>query len=401
MTPVATTIEAAAEAIALPPMLARILEWTAVNSGTRNAAGLAVIADMLSASFASLPGEVELVAPSSTDALDEAGRLVPVQAGHHLVLRVRPRAERRVLLTGHMDTVYGIDDPFQATTWLDERKLRGPGVLDMKSGLALMLAGLQAFEAIKPQLGYDVLINSDEETGSATSSALIRELAQGKIAALTYEPSLPGGIMARSRPGSGNFSAMVKGRSAHAGRNPDDGRNAVVAAADLALRLAASRRPGLAINPARLDGGGPNNVVPALAILRFNIRPTSAEDTADTQSLVSRLVGEVAAEHDVTIAIHGGIGRPAKPVDAATERLFSIVRSAAAALGDHVEWRDSGGVCDGNNIAGCGVLVIDTMGACGEFIHSPDEYLDVASLVPRSQLTALVLGRLDQTRGAI
>lgn len=319
-----------------------------------------------------------------------------VPTGRHMVLRVRPDAKRRVLLTGHMDTVYAADDPFQHCEWLDDHRLRGPGVLDMKSGLAVMLAGLQAYETAAPVLGYDVLINSDEETGSASSAALISSLAEAKIAALTYEPSLPNGDIARSRPGSGNYAVTIAGRSAHAGRNPDDGRNAIVAAADLALRLAKGRHALLSVNPAKIDGGGANNVVPALAVLRFNLRPRGPEQMAEACALVAETTAAVCAEHDVTIQMHGGISRPAKSINTATEHLFTLVAGAAAELGTPLSWRDSGGVCDGNNIAACGVPVIDTMGADGDHIHSPQEYLDVRSLVPKAQLTALVLKRLER-----
>ena len=316
--------------------------------------------------------------------------------GRHLVVRVRPNAERRVLLSGHMDTVFAADHPFQACDWIDGNRLRGPGTADMKGGIALMLAGVQAFERSEPNLGYDILINSDEETGSLSSARLIDELAHGKIAALTYEPSLPGGRMARARPGSGNFSAVVTGRSAHAGRNPEEGRNALLAAADLALRLAGLARPGLSVNPAAIDGGGPPNMVPWLAVLRFNMRPAAAKDMAAASMAVDELVDTVAARHDVAIRLHGGFGRPPKSVGDAEERLFRLVAAAAADLGEALSWADTGGVCDGNNISASGVPVIDTMGAAGGAIHSPDEYLLVDSLARRAALTALVLHRLDR-----
>lgn len=382
--------------IALAPMRAQVLAWTAINSGTANLSGLAAMAAELADAFAALPGSVMLEAPAPVEQVTAEGDLAPVEHGRHLVVRVRPEAERRVLLTGHMDTVFAADHPFQASEWLDGNRLRGPGAADMKGGLALMLAGLKAFEASGPSLGYDVLVNSDEETGSLSSALLIRTLAQGKLAALTYEPALPGGIMARARPGSGNFAAVVTGRAAHAGRNPEDGRNALVAAADLALRLYHARHPGLSVNPARIDGGGPNNIVPARAVLRFNLRPRGPGQAAEAQALIERLIAEVAAGHEVEIALHGGFGRPPKPVEAGAERLFALVAGAAADLGETLAWQDTGGVCDGNNIAACGVPVIDTMGARGDFIHSPHEYLDMDSLVARARLTALVLHRLEK-----
>jgi glutamate carboxypeptidase len=176
--------------------------------------------------------------------------------GQHLVVRVRPDANRRILLTGHMDTVFPADHAFQHQRWLDEETLNGPGVADMKGGIAVMLHALLAFEqtAAASSLGYDVLINSDEETGSLASAALIADLAAGKLAALTYEPAaLPDGTLAHERGGTGNYSITFTGRSAHAGRNPHEGRNAIVAAADLILRLKALESEEITINPAKLE----------------------------------------------------------------------------------------------------------------------------------------------------
>jgi glutamate carboxypeptidase len=303
----------------------------------------------------------------------------------------------QLLLTGHMDTVYGADHPFQELDWLDQVTLRGPGVADMKGGLAVMLAALEALETWggRARIGYEVVINSDEEVGSPGSAALIAGAARGKRAALTYEPAaLPDGTLAGARPGSGNFSLHVQGRSAHAGRNPQEGRNALVAAADLALRLDAAKRAGLSVNPARIDGGGPNNVVPDHAVLRVNLRPASGADQAEAEQALEGAIAAVSAARDVRIAMHGGFGRPAKPLDPAAERLFGLVRRCGAALGQDIAWRASGGVCDGNNIAACGVPVVDTMGVRGGAIHSSDEYLIVDSLAERARLSALVLMRL-------
>ncbi len=386
------------EPVAAAPILDRTLAWAAVNSGTGNLPGLAAMAALLAEAFTELPGTIELAEPAPVERIAPDGTAQPVTHGRHLVLRVRPGAARRVLLTGHMDTVFAADHPFQHCDWLDPATVRGPGTADMKGGIALMLAGLAAFEAAGPALGYDVLINSDEETGSLSSAALIRDLAQGKLAALTYEPALPGGIMARARPGSGNFAAVVTGRSAHAGRNPADGRNALVAAGDLALRLAAAARPGLSFNPARIDGGGPNNMVPDRAILHFNVRPRGPAEADAAAGAIEEGIAAVCSRHGVAIHLHGGFGRPPKPVTPASERLFALVAGAAADLGQRLDWQDTGGVCDGNNIAACGVPVIDTMGACGGSIHSPDEFLLVDSLAERARLTALVLHRID--RGA-
>ena len=394
LTPAEAALVASVDAA---PMLDQVLAWSAINTGTGNLAGLAEYLGLLTNEFAALPGEIALVDPAKVGAIAADGREIAVAYGRHMVLRVRPTANRRFLLTGHMDTVFPADHAFQTTRWLDNETLNGPGVADMKGGIAVILAALKAFEssAAASGVGYDVLLNSDEETGSLSSAPLIAELAAGKIAALTYEPAaLPDGTLAGARGGSGNYSLIVTGKSAHAGRNPQDGRNAILAAAALALGLKALERPGLSINPAKIDGGSANNVVPDHAVLRFNIRPMETGLADQFNRDLNALIATISAEHDVSIHRHGGISRPPKPLDPPAERLFELVRDCGAALGQSIRWQSSGGVCDGNNIAACGVPVVDTMGVRGGSIHSPDEFLIVPSLAERAQLSALVLHRL-------
>lgn len=382
---------------AAAPMLAQVEAWAAINSGTGNLAGLAQVAALLADTFAPLPGVVRLVDPAPEESVLPNGSTCSIQRGQHLHLNVRPQANRRILLTGHMDTVFPVDHSFQSLREIEPGVINGPGTADMKGGIAVMLAALSAFET-SPEasaLGYDVLINSDEETGSASSAALIADLARGKLAALTYEPAaLPDGTLAGTRPGSGNFSFIVTGKSAHAGRNPEDGRNALLAAAALALDLAALKAPGLSVNPAKIDGGGPNNVVPDHAVLRVNLRPATPGIEAHAKAAIGRIVASIAAAHDVHIHTHGSFGRPPKPMDAKAEALFMLVKKCGADLGQSISWKASGGVCDGNNIAACGVPVVDTMGVRGGAIHSSDEYLIVDSLAERAMLSALTLHRI-------
>ena len=388
---------AAVEAAGAAPMLAQVEAWAGINSGSRNLEGLGDVAALLSDAFAGLPGELLFREAAPVEAVDASGKAYPIEHGRNLHLVVRPRAPVQLLLTGHMDTVFGIDHAFQSLTWLEDGVLGGPGVADMKGGIAVMLAALEAVEAspLAGRLGYEVVINSDEEVGSPGSAALIVEAAQGKRAALTYEPAaLPDGTLAGARPGSGNFSFVIAGRSAHAGRNPEDGRNAVVAAADLALRLAKAKGPRLSVNVAKVDGGGPNNVVPDSAVLRVNMRPATVEDQTRAHSLIDAAVAMVAAEHGVAIHVHGSFARPPKPMTPAAEQLFGLVKRAGTDLGQAIAWQPTGGVCDGNNIAACGVPVIDTMGVRGGKIHSMEEYLIVESLAERAALSALTLLRL-------
>jgi glutamate carboxypeptidase len=385
------------ERAAAEPMLDQVLAWAAVNSGSRNLAGLETMAGLLTDAYSALPGILRLEHGAPVDTVDSAGRTVKVQHGRHLHLTVRPTAPLQLLFTGHMDTVFAADHAFQETKWLEDGVLGGPGVADMKGGIAVMLAALKAVDKspLADRFGYEVVINSDEEVGSLASAPLLAQSANGKRAALTYEPAaLPDGTLAGARPGSGNFGIVVKGRSAHAGRNPEDGRNALLAAADLALRMAALRREGLSVNPSRIEGGSPSNVVPDLAVLRVNLRPRTPEIEAETKRALDEIIAAVAADHDVTIEVRGQFGRPPKPLTPAAEALFELVKRAGADLGQDIAWKPSGGVCDGNNIAACGVPVVDTMGVRGGKIHSMEEFLIVDSLSERAALSALTILRL-------
>ncbi len=391
------TDRALTERIDAAALLARTQAWSAINSGTRNLAGLAAMAALLADDLAGLPGELSLVEGDEADSVGVDGSLARLSHGRHLRLTVRPDAPVQMLFTGHMDTVYPADHAFQTLTWRDDNTLNGPGVADMKGGLSVMLEALRVVEAAGvAQLGYEVLINADEETGSFSSARLIAEAARGKQAALTYEPALPDGTLAGARGGTGNFSILVSGRSAHAGRNPEDGRNAIVAASEIALRLHDARGPRLAVNPARIDGGGPNNVVPDRAVLRVNFRPGDASEIARARTLIDAVTSQAAARHDVAVEVHGSFNRPPKPIDAGAARLFALVRDAGAALDLRIGWRDTGGVCDGNNIAAAGVPVVDTMGVRGGAIHSSDEYLLVDSLAERAALSALTIKRIAE-----
>ena len=399
MAQLSSSERAVTERAGAEPMLDQVLGWAAVNSGSRNLAGLERMADLLVDAFAALPGLIRLERPARVEAVDSGGRTIEIEHGRHLHLTVRPTAPLQLLFTGHMDTVFDANHAFQQTRWSEDGVLNGPGVADMKGGLASMLAALKAVEQspVADRFGYEVVINSDEEVGSLASAGLLEQAAKGKRAALTYEPSaLPDGTLAGARPGSGNFGIVIRGRSAHAGRNPEDGRNALLAAADLALRLDRLKGDGLTANPSRIEGGSPSNVVPDLAILRVNFRPRTLEIEEEAKRSIDEAIAAVAAEREVQIEVNGGFGRPPKPLTPKAEALFNLVKQAGADLGQMIGWKPSGGVCDGNNIAACGVPVVDTMGVRGGKIHSMEEFLIVDSLAERAALSALTIIRLAE-----
>ena len=167
-------------------MLEQVLAWAAVNSGSRNLEGLERMAGLLADAFADLPGQLQLVDAPPVEAVDSAGRPIEISHGRHLHLTVRPEAPLQLLFTGHMDTVFAPDHPFQDTRWIDDATINGPGTADMKGGIAVMLAALQAVEAspVAADIGYEVVVNSDEEVGSLASAPLLAQAARGKRAAL-------------------------------------------------------------------------------------------------------------------------------------------------------------------------------------------------------------------------
>ena len=153
--------------------------------------------------------------------------------------------------------------------------------------------------------------------------------AKGKHAAFTYEPAHADGMLAGARSGSGNFSFVVLGKSAHAGRNPSDGRNAIVAAAALTLELSELASATLSVNPAKVDGGSPNNVVPDLAIRRVNLRPADAEAQALAREKIARIAAAVQERYGAMIAVSGHFSRPAKLIDGPAANLLETVQKAA------------------------------------------------------------------------
>ena len=163
----------AVEQCAAAPMLDQVTRWAAVNSGSRNLDGLGQVASLLADAFSSLPGKLRLVEPDPVDVMTPDGALRPVEHGRNLHIEVRPDAPIQLLFTGHMDTVFGADHEFQQVFWREEGILGGPGVADMKGGIAVMLAALQAVERspAAATFGYEVVINSDEEVGSPGSAA--------------------------------------------------------------------------------------------------------------------------------------------------------------------------------------------------------------------------------------
>ena len=380
-------------------IVARAVGWCAGNSGSRNIEGLRATLDLLTAAWGeAVPGaEVSHEALEPTVEIAADGRETLHQPPPSLLLTMRPEAPVQVVMTGHYDTVFPAGSRFQVVETRGDGALNGPGIADMKGGISVMMAALEAFERFGEagKVGWRVLLSPDEEIGSLGSGAVLARIGRLGHVGMTYEPALADGTLAAGRKGSGNFHVKVTGRSAHAGRAFDEGRNAITAAARIAGALDGLNggRDGVTVNVAKIDGGSALNVVPDVAVVRFNVR---FPDDDSRRWLEGGIERACACGHGdgLGVSMFGGVTRGAKPFNAAQQALFGDVRRVGAALGQEIAWKPSGGVCEGNNLFAVGLPNVDTLGVRGGDIHSEDEFAWPESFAERAQLSALMLMKM-------
>lgn len=384
-------------------MVTQLHQFCGINSGTDNLDGLHIMYQTLKSAFSPLADDVQSKIFPPLSFVDMSGEESQKSCGKALFVRKRPELKRRILLAGHMDTVYSKDHSFQTLTQLDDNTIRGPGVADMKGGLIVMLHALQAFEQtpFAADLGWDVLINADEEIGSPASADLLTELSLKYQAALIYEPAMsPQGTLAKNRKGSGKLTLIATGKAAHAGRSFYEGRNAICYLAEVLLEInnLNGAREGVTINVGKIAGGSALNIIPDKAVAKLDIRISEPEDEQWVRESLN-LISTKLKKDGYTLRIEGDFGRPVKRVNSATERLFRRIQQVGNDLGLVIDWQDSGGCCDGNNLAKSGLPVIDTLGVRGGNIHSPDEYILLDSLAERATLSGLLL--VDLAKGGL
>ena len=379
-------------------MLARTIELSHINSGSFNPAGVNKVGLQLLEYAKVLDAKVEILPVAPFKHIDNQGKLQEFPMGNAVRLTKRPEAKLQIFFCGHLDTVFPLDSDFQQTQWLDDETLNGPGVADLKGGLIVMLKAIEALERspYAANIGWEILFNPDEEIGSQGSAGFISEAAKRVHLGMIYEPSFPDGNFAGERKGSGNFSIITRGKAAHAGREHHLGRNAVRAMCDFisALDDLNGKRTGVTINPALIEGGGANNIVPDLCLSRFNIRLEKPEDEQWCLDNIQQILDDINQRDGLSIEMHGHFGRKPTLLSAANLKLFQLACDCGSELGLNLTWLPTGGCCDGNNLAEAGIPNIDTLGVQGGKIHSSDEYLKVKSLTVRAKLSALMLMKL-------
>ena len=369
-----------------------------INSGSLNAEGVNKVGEVLVEAAKDLGATIRRVPSAPYRVIDDRGEWRESPLGDAFILSKHPAAKRRILLAGHLDTVFPKDSHFQQCQWLDNNTLNGPGVADLKGGLVLMFEALRVLEnsPYAGEVGWDVLLNPDEEIGSPSSAPLFVELAKNCQIGMIYEPCMPNGHLAGDRKGSGNFSLVCQGLAAHAGREHHLGRNAIRAICDAmtAIDDLNGHWPGVTLNPGYIHGGGALNIVPDKAVGKFNVRVATLDEMHHVESALAQVVAQINQRDGITLELHGNFGRPPKQVTGRQESLYTLAQQCGQTLGLDLQWHPTGGCCDGNNLAAAGVINIDTLGIQGGKIHSDKEYLLADSFVPRAQLSAMLLLQL-------
>jgi glutamate carboxypeptidase len=309
------------------------------------------------------------------------------------------RGARQVLLLGHFDTVWNVGQLDRMPLRRDGDQLHGPGIFDMKAGIALgMLATRAVFTLSPPRDARVVMLwTTDEETGSQTSRALLETEAAQSEAVLVLEPSLPGGALKTSRKGIGEYHLVVKGVAAHAGVDPSKGVSAIreLARQVLAIETLQDLDRGISVNVGVISGGSRVNVVAEEAQAHVDARALSRADAdrvdAALRSLTPHLQG-------ARLELTGGFGRPPMERTPGVARLFALAQDAGRELGITVEEGSTGGGSDGNFCAALGIPTLDGLGAVGDGAHALHEHVEVAPLVPRAALIATLLAKLTAAR---
>ena len=321
-------------------------------------------------------------------------RIPSSTAGDHLRASFGD-GSRQILLLGHFDTVWPVGQLARMPLKREGGRLHGPGVFDMKAGIAL--AAL-ATRAVIERDGFDgcqavMLWTTDEEIGSGTSRALIEAEAVRSEAVLVFEPSLPGGGLKTSRKGVGQFEMIARGVPAHAGLDPGKGVSAVRELARQITAIDDLQDParGVTVTVGIIKGGTRANVVPDEARATIDAR---ANTRADAERVAAALKAVRPYIAGAKVEITGGFERPPLERTAEVVKLFEMARSVAAEVGVALEEGSAGGGSDGNLTAALGVPTLDGFGAVGDGAHALHEHVEIDALVPRAAVIAGLLARL-------
>jgi glutamate carboxypeptidase len=295
----------------------------------------------------------------------------------------------QVLVLGHFDTVWPIGEIERMPCQRRGDRITGPGVFDMKAGIAIAMLALRVLTERREPLPHRVVMlwTTDEEVGSLTSRALIEDEAQRSRAVFVLEPSLPGGALKTARKGVADFRVTAQGIAAHAGIDPGSGASAIHELVRQAVRLLALHQPdrGITVNVGRFEGGDRTNVVADRAVMDVDVRVPTLKDGERVAAAFASLTPD---DPRVRLEVTGGVDRPPLERSASVVALYHQARDIARSLGRTLGEGATGGGSDGNFTAALGIPTLDGLGAEGGGAHARDEHVLVASLPFRAALLA-------------
>jgi glutamate carboxypeptidase len=337
------------------------------------------------------------------DAIGATTTLHETERGTHLLSRMtfgQSLHQGPVLLLGHVDTVWPLATLASRPFRVENGRAFGPGIFDMKSGVEVMVAALEAIHALDLQPGREIrlFLSCDEESGSTTSRDLITAEASDCVAVFVLEPSLPGGKVKTARKGIANYEVIARGVSAHAGLDPEKGVSAISELARQILALHALNDPkeGITVNVGVISGGTLSNVVASEARAEVDVR---FRTMAQGEDISRRIESMQPVQTGAQIEIRGEINRPPLERTPAVAALFDRARSIASQLGFELGEGSSGGASDGNFTAAQGIPTLDGLGVEGDGAHATHEHIVVADLPRRAALiTALLTTPLMETQ---
>ncbi len=371
-----------------------------INTGTANIAGLDRYRNILASDLKELGFEISTHSSKPIDVLSCQGGQINI--ADHLVATRTGSAKNRVLMNGHMDTVFSEDDEFQTLKVMDDGVLKGPGVADMKGGIVIMINALRALHAqgLLDDSNLTVLFNSDEEIGSLGSRALIEKLAKQHDVGLVYEGTY-NNLATRARKGLGQARLRITGRESHAGGAHQEGVSASLEMAHkvIAVEALTDYERKVTVNTGVLSGGEKRNTVPGCADAYIDMRFPALEDGEQLKKDIKRIASTTVVSNPEypdlpKVEAWAVLHRPVKPENPKVDALISEAMALSELIGEPiVGTRYSGGGTDGSIAQGVGLATIDSLGMDGKGAHSSREESTVQSLVARTKLAAVMLAR--------
>ncbi len=352
-----------------------------INSGTQNIEGLEAIREVL------IPEFEKLGFKATTHNLNDS---------HKVVSMVVPGGKPELLLMGHIDTVFKKDSKFQKYEVKGD-KIHGPGIIDMKAGIIMMLGLLKKFKDTDQLRKFMVIINDDEEIGSPHSHPQVKELVADVKLGLVFEPGLPGGAVVTAHSGVRWLTLSVKGKASHAGLEPEKGINACVELSDKVVRISklTDYAKKLTVNVGVINGGSKANVVCETAKAIIDVRFVEKDDLEKTVRRIEAVTDEMYVYNDylkatLTAKLETLIAIPSMP-SSHTKRLYGLLEIAGESINQKVNGSHVGYGSDANHLADTGMDLLVGLGPYGEGMHTDSEYLTISTYEERLTLTEALI----------